>query len=131
MEWDAKRWPNFQPAEFTCRCGCGETRMDPIFLDWLQFVRTSLGLNVVITSGYRCANHPVEAKKAKPGSHNSGKAVDVGFVGGPAAYRLLKVALAAGVQGIGVKLTGPTTFLHLDMMDSRPEAPRPMIWDYV
>jgi uncharacterized protein YcbK (DUF882 family) len=131
MEWDAKRWPNFQPLEFACRCGCGEVKMDPKFMDWLQYLRTTHGKAMVITSGYRCPEHPVEKKKTKPGSHTAGKAVDVAFFGGSAGYALLRNAILCNAAGIGFKLSGATTFMHLDMMDSRPEAPRPVIWDYV
>jgi hypothetical protein len=51
-----------------------------------------------VTSGYRCPQHPIEAKKARPGAHASGQAVDIG-VQGSDAHTLLRMALEAGFTG--------------------------------
>lgn len=93
----------------------------------LQAFRMQYGKPMRITSGYRCPEHPIEAKKDKPGAHASGLACDVG-VDGKQAYELMKHAFALGFTGIGVsqKGSGPR-FIHLDMLE---EAPRPNIWSY-
>ena len=92
----------------------------------LQALRTAYGKPMRITSGYRCPQHPIEAKKAAPGSHASGCAVDIG-VDGQDAYRLLKLAFVAGFNGIGVNQKGAGRFIHLDTLES---APRPNVWSY-
>ena len=79
-----------------------------------------------VTSGYRCPQHPIEAKKAAPGAHASGCAVDIG-VEGQDAHRLLKLAFAAGFTGIGVQQKGSGRFIHLDTLEG---GPRPNVWSY-
>ena len=124
---------NFTPEEFACRCGCAQMGMDHDFLQTLQNVRTSYGRVMNVSSGYRCAAHPIEARKiekgGKPGSHYSGKAVDI-LVAGEAALELLRVALSyPSVKGIGVNQKGPQSsrFIHLDTLT---EPNRPTIWSY-
>jgi zinc D-Ala-D-Ala carboxypeptidase len=77
-----------------------------------------------ISSGYRCAKHPLEAKKARPGAHASGHAADVA-VRGEEAHRLLKIALEVGFTGIGVQQKGEGRFIHLDDLDNDL---RPTVW---
>jgi len=79
-----------------------------------------------VTSGYRCAKHPVEAKKAAPGAHASGCACDIG-VDGADAHRLLGLALKAGFTGIGVQQKGAGRFIHLDTFEG---GLRPNCWSY-
>jgi zinc D-Ala-D-Ala carboxypeptidase len=124
---------NFIPEEFECRCGCGQMGMNHGFLQTLQDVRTSYGRVMNVSSGYRCAAHPIEARKiergGKPGSHYSGKAVDI-LVSGEAALELLRVALAhPKVKGIGVNQKGAHSshFIHIDTLT---EPNRPTIWSY-
>jgi uncharacterized protein YcbK (DUF882 family) len=124
---------NFTQDEFTCRCGCNTFNMDHDFLQTLQDVRTSYGRVMNVSSGYRCAAHPVEARKiergGKPGAHYSGKAVDI-LVAGEAALELLRVALAhPNVKGIGVNQKGAhsSRFIHIDTLTG-PN--RPTIWSY-
>lgn len=124
---------NFTQDEFTCRCGCNTFNMDHNFLQTLQDVRTLYGRVMNVSSGYRCAAHPVEARKiekgGKPGSHYSGKAVDI-LVAGEAALELLRVALAhPNVKGIGVNQKGAhsSRFIHIDTLT---EPNRPTIWSY-
>ena len=119
-------YPNFSADEFNCS-HCGKNEMQADFMSRLQALRMRYGKSMKITSGYRCPEHPIEAKKAKPGAHASGLACDVG-VDGKQAYELMKHAFALGFTGIGVsqKGSGPR-FIHLDMLE---EAPRPNIWSY-
>jgi uncharacterized protein YcbK (DUF882 family) len=123
MDWT--RYPNFKADEFKCS-HCGVNRMTPDFMGKLQALRTAYGKPMRITSGYRCPQHPTEAKKAAPGSHASGCAVDIG-VDGQDAYRLLKLAFVSGFNGIGVNQKGAGRFIHLDTLES---APRPNVWSY-
>ncbi len=107
-ELDWERWPNFTKAEMTCSCGCGRADMNPDFMDRLQAIRKRFG-PLRVTSGFRCPDHPVEARKAKPGMHGRGRAVDVAVIGG-ARMELIRLALALGMRGFGFG----RSFQHLD-----------------
>jgi uncharacterized protein YcbK (DUF882 family) len=119
---DWSRYPNFQEKEFRCR-HCGVAAMQPEYLERLQALRTAYGRPMTITSGYRCPEHPVEAAKAEPGMHATGRAADIG-VSGADAVRVLQLALGLGFTGIGVQQKGPARFLHLDLRQ------HPAIWSY-
>ena len=51
-------------------------------LNFINDLEQSLGYEITITSGYRSSEHPIEAKKNKPGEHTEGLAIDVAAVGG-------------------------------------------------
>lgn len=123
MDWT--RYSNFKPAEFACS-HCGENATQEELLEKLQALRNRYGKPMRITSGYRCKDHPIEAKKPAPGPHSTGLACDVG-VEGADAHRLLGLALDAGFKGIGVQQKGTGRFLHLDLIDG-PN--RPTVWSY-
>jgi zinc D-Ala-D-Ala carboxypeptidase len=123
MDWS--RYPNFKKSEFDCS-HCGKNEMQPDFMAALQSLRTSYGKPMRITSGYRCPQHPIEAKKAAPGAHASGRAADIG-VEGRDAFLLLKLAFAQGFTGIGVQQKGAGRFIHLDTVIT---GPRPNVWSY-
>jgi uncharacterized protein YcbK (DUF882 family) len=119
MDWGA--YPNFRSAEFRCR-HCGREEMKPEFMALLQRLRTEFG-PMVISSGWRCRDHPVEKDKASPGMHPTGMAADVA-VHGADAVRLLRLALALGFTGIGIQQKGAGRFVHLDLRVV------PTIWSY-
>jgi zinc D-Ala-D-Ala carboxypeptidase len=123
MDWGL--YPNFSAKEFDCS-HCGKNEMRPEFMGKLQAFRMQYGKPMRITSGYRCPEHPLEAKKSKPGAHASGLACDVG-VDGQEAYEILKLAFQLGFKGIGVNQKGTGRFIHLDMLE---EPPRPNVWSY-
>ena len=122
MNWSD--YPNFSAQEFHCS-HCGANEMNPEFMKRLQKARDIFG-PMRISSGYRCAKHPIEAKKARPGAHASGHAADVP-VRAEEAHRLLKIALEVGFTGIGVQQKGEGRFIHLDDLDNDL---RPTIWSY-
>ena len=123
MDWGL--YPNFSAKEFDCS-HCGKNEMRPEFMGKLQAFRMQYGKPMRITSGYRCPEHPLEAKKPKPGAHASGLACDVG-VDGQEAYEILRLAFQLGFKGIGVNQKGTGRFIHLDMLE---EPPRPNVWSY-
>jgi zinc D-Ala-D-Ala carboxypeptidase len=123
VQWDL--YKNFTKAEFNCS-HCGKNEMKPDFMAKLQALRTTYGRPMRVTSGYRCPQHPIEAKKAAPGAHASGCAVDIG-VEGADAHRLLTLAMAAGFTGVGVQQKGTGRFLHLDTLTT---GTRPTVWSY-
>lgn len=122
-------WPNFTPAELQCR-HTGTFAMNPAFLDKLQAFRTHLRFPLVITSGYRHPSHPIEQRKAQPGSHSFGRAVDIA-VYGERALAIVEQARLFGFTGIGAsQLSGASRFIHLDDMGADYHAPRPAFWTY-
>jgi uncharacterized protein YcbK (DUF882 family) len=123
MDWT--KYPNFTEEEFKCK-HCGKAEMNAAFMGKLQHLRNAYGKPMVITSGYRCPEHPIEAKKSTPGAHASGQACDVG-VQGTDAYNLLKLAFALEFTGIGVQQKGGGRFIHLDTLRNPP---RPNVWSY-
>jgi hypothetical protein len=98
------------------------------FRTTLDRIRSDCGFALVVTSGYRCHDHPIEKAKLKPGAHSTGRAVDLA-VSYDKAHKLLEVALAHGVKRIGVNQKGPFSerFIHLDDADL---SPAPTIWSY-
>ncbi len=127
MTWQDIRY--FTPDEFKCS-HCDSMNMDTAFVMLLDRMREELGFPFVITSGYRCPKHPIEAAKAVPGAHSTGKAADIA-VHGRRAYDLIALALDRGVTGIGVAQKGnmESRFIHLDIRDD-DKAQRPWLWSY-
>lgn len=123
MDWS--KVPNFKASEFNCS-HCGKNEMQLEFMLKLQALRNAYGKPMRVTSGYRCKDHPIEAKKAQPGAHASGCACDIG-VDGADAHRLLGLAWAAGFTGVGVNQKGTGRFIHLDTLKGPM---RPTVWSY-
>ncbi len=150
--WDKQRWTFFNPEEFVCTCErCrsdkkrgknGKLKMDEDFLDFLESVRHKFSNPIAVNSGYRCENHPEEEKKANPGPHYYGVAADVRPGDDPDTSKfnkLLSCAFECGKEkdwllGVGVSCNKVNNmynrFIHLDIMPSKPNAPRPALWSY-
>ena len=130
MTWSS---PFFTEEEMRCQCGCGQDGMHSEFMEKLTSLRADWGQPMVVTSAYRCKNHPIEAKKIAqgkpPGTHESGRAVDIA-IQGEDAYNLLCAALGHGFSGIGVNQKGSARFIHLDDLTRDEGWPRPTIWSY-
>lgn len=131
-------WENFTYEEFACRCGtcASENRMAEFVIDNLQELRTACGFPFVITSGYRCADHPIEAVKDEPGPHNTGLAVDIALTH-KEALAVLSAALLTNAQvdmwiwqGFGLNQKGGERFVHLDQCEESGRRVRPHIWTY-
>ena len=103
--------------------------MDDTFMQRLDQLREDMGFAFPVTSAYRCAKHPIEARKKAPGAHTTGRAVDIA-VQGEKAYRLIEGAIELKFKGIGIKQKGQGRFIHLDDIPSSPSRPRPWIWSY-
>ena len=127
VDW-SRYHPYFLEHEFVCK-HCGREQMQPVFMDKLFAVRQEFNSPMVITSGYRCPQHPKEAEKDVPGAHSTGNAADVS-VTGKDAYRLVQIALKHGFTGIGVQQKGTDRFIHLDTCEDGLTLVRPMIWTY-
>lgn len=120
MNW--ADYPNFTEVEFRCR-HCGKQAMRPEFMGRLQALRDAYRKPIIITSGYRCTDHPVEKAKATPGMHSTGLACDVD-VQGADAHELMRLAFHLGFTGIGVQQKGAGRFVHLDLRSA------PTVWSY-
>ena len=118
MNWD--NYPNFKATEFNCK-HTGLNEMKPEFMEWLQTLRTEVGIPFIISSGYRHPTHPVEARKSSPGAHSKGIAVDIAVMDGSTAGRIIEAAMMLGVKGVGVaqdnRRARTSRFIHLDLMD--------------
>ncbi len=118
-------WPNFSRDELCCSC-CGKINPNPEFerlMNKVQGLRLVYG-PMIVTSAYRCPEHPIEVAKDKPGQHSIA-AIDIAC-SGASALHLIELALAAGFTGIGVnqKWKKSGRFVHLDLRDE------PTIWSY-
>lgn len=78
---------HFYQKEFTCHCGCGETKVDMTLIIKLEELRTALGNKpIIITSGYRCPLHNKRCGGVKNSQHQYGKAADIKVVGMSPSY---------------------------------------------
>ena len=100
-------------------------------LDRLQRLRNAWAKPIIVTSGYRCAEHPVEkAKPNGPGAHSTGCAVDIRAIGRE-CYELLALALPLGFTGVGISQRTPQPrFIHLDDAPITGGLVRPAVWSY-
>ena len=118
----------FTPEELQCS-HCQKDGINLEFMEKVSALRKQLGFPFIVTSGYRCPEHPIEARKASVGAHTTGRAIDIG-VSGMSAYLMLQEALKAGFRGIGVQQKGEGRFIHLDDIEDSEERPRPWVWSY-
>jgi len=125
MSWES---PYFTSEEMKCS-HTGLEKMDAKFMEMLTELRVAYAKPMRVTSAYRDATHPIEAKKTKPGAHATGKAADIAVERGE-AYEVLKLALEIGFTGIGVAQKGSGRFLHLDICNSDDGMIRPTVWSY-
>lgn len=126
MNW--QDYPNFAESEFRCR-HTGKCEMHPDFMARLQRLRIAFGKPMVVSSGFRDATHPIEAKKPAPGAHSTGRAADIAIQGAD-ALRLVELAVLYGFTGIGVQQKGTGRFIHLDDLTPKDKYPRPTLWSY-
>lgn len=135
-----KRWrrgqgealsPHFKAKEFECTDGvCSEQRIDMRLVERLEEVRVEIGLPLIITSAFRCANRQSQLRKSGiktavgVSTHEMGQAVDVTL---PEAHRTaenmarLLELLDARFAAIGVA----ATFYHCDLRSDRKRR-----WEY-
>ena len=119
----------FTDEELACQ-HCGKQGFRAEHLEKLNAIREACGFPFIVSSGYRCEDHPIEAQKvAKGGSvgeHSLGSAVDIACEG-EKAVMLLYMAQVWGVKRIGVNQKGSNRFIHLGFSD---ELPTPALWSY-
>ena len=101
-------------------------KMDSKLLEKLDQLREAYGYPIKLTSTYRPPDHPIEAKKSKPGEHAYGAAVDIACVGGEATFKLVKAAIEVGFTRIGI--SRKNNFVHVGI--GYDGAPPITIWTY-
>jgi len=126
----AKSSKYFSESELKCS-HTGRCEMNDAFLAKLDRLRADYGKPLIVTSAYRDETHPVEARKANPGTgpHCTGHAIDLA-VSHADAHRLLWLAmLSRSFTGIGIQQKGGRRFIHLDDLSNETHS-RPTIWSY-
>lgn len=119
---------NFSSSEFECTCGCGQSKMNPKFMERLQTFRTVMDIPMSIAKGggYRCE----ESSKSKTSAHGEGRAADP-MIDRYLLHKAVSVATNLGFTGIGIKNKKGSFQLHLDDAAEIPgKRPRPYIWTY-
>ncbi|MFZ9079672.1 MAG: D-Ala-D-Ala carboxypeptidase family metallohydrolase [Alphaproteobacteria bacterium] len=116
----------FHEDEFRCQ-HCGSlSGVDWEFASEIDELRKRVGFPLSLSSAYRCADHPIEKRKKKPGSHSTGRAVDVAVTGAQ-ALKVIETALEMGFERVGVNQKGSGRFIHLDKAHGFSA---PAIWSY-
>ena len=121
-EWTLAR--DFTAAEFACK-HCGRAGVRFGLVEALQGLRDRLGAPLIVTSGYRCADHPVERHKAAPGRHTEGIAADIT---GPPLVDIWR-ALADFPEFAGVGVAPHQNYIHVDIRGGVPAGGR-VVWAY-
>lgn len=100
---------HFKAHELCCK-HCGAQGVTQELVDKLDELRERMNMPLVLTSAYRCPNHPIEAKKKRPGYHSKGIAADVAVTGGD-QIKLISIAYELGFKGFGIA----DSFVHIDL----------------
>lgn len=98
--------------------------LNPRMIEFANNLEEAIGAELIITSGYRSPDHPIEAKKKNPGEHTTGLAIDVVAVGGTPVYEIVEAAISLGCKRIGI--SRKSNFVHLGLDLSRVTS----IWTY-
>lgn len=110
-----KETKNFKQHEWECKCGCDQDhKMTDKAMLKVQALRDIYGAPLVLTSAWRCKDHPTERNKAQPGQHNKGTAVDISVSSGSMAYQIISIGLELGATGFAYG----NGFVHLDWRES-------------
>ncbi len=89
----------------------------------LESLRAKAG-PLKVNSAYRCPQHPVEARKPKPGFHARGLAADLVPLAMPLRAYYDVVRAEPRIKGIGVDRAAG--YIHVDVR----ETAEPLLWVY-
>lgn len=128
-EWQGG-YKYFSESEMICKCGCGLLPKHEFMLT-LDVIRERSGFPLVVLSGARCPAHNSKvASTGVEGPHTLGLAADVQATR-LQAYRLVQMAIEAGITGIGINQDKKSTgSVHLDKILGIPGYYRPLIWSF-
>lgn len=111
------RTNNFPEKDWNCQCPLCKRevlhKMEPFVMEHVQAIREYFDRPMFITSAYRCDKHPIEAKKSKPGMHNTGLAIDIAVGNGAEAAAIIAYAIKH-LAVVGFAYGGKHGFVHLD-----------------
>lgn len=115
---------NFSRVEMKCRCGKCDGIADMVmeFINKLQAARSMADRAFMITSGYRCPQHP-ESIKRPTSSHTIGRAADIATADSRTRHVVVRALMRSGLTRIGIG----KDFVHVD---DDPDKPPDVIWDY-
>lgn len=113
---------HFKSSELRCR-HCGREGVRQELLDVLEALRSKAG-PLKVNSAYRCPEHPIEARKPKPGFHARGLAADLVPLAVPLRAFYDVVRTEPRIKGIGVDHAAG--YIHVDVR----EAAAPVFWVY-
>ena len=109
---------HFQPAELTCKCGCGKLLVSPSLLHTLDLIRDYLNIPLIVHSASRCPSHNQAVGGSPTSSHLTGFAVDIRAYADVTRFKIIAAAIRYGINRIGVG----KTFVHLDNDPTKPAA---------
>ena len=117
----------FKLREFVCNC-CGKSKINRTFVKVLDAARAysknedGSDIPFIITSGYRCKNHP-ESKKNPNSSHIKGLAADILVKNSRERAVILAALMNAGFSRFGIG----HNFIHVDLDEDKTQG---VIWTY-
>ena len=97
--------------------------MHPEFILRLDHAREVSGIPFKVTSGYRCPEYNAEVGGVSSSAHTRGYAADIACEGSRSRAQIIKAAIRAGFDRIGIA----KTFIHLDC---DPDKPKMVYWVY-
>ena len=100
----------FNREEFTCKCGCGGNEIDGQLLEMLDKSRGIAKIPFIVSSGFRCENHP-ESVKNPNSSHIKGLAVDIKCVDSMTRAKIMDALVYVGFERFGLH----KSFIHTDI----------------
>lgn len=125
MDWSQIRY--FTEAEMTCKCGCGRSDMDEVFMRLLNQLRSVLGKPMTVTSGFRCPAYNSRVARVERSAHTLGLAADIAAPDGAYTWRVVDLATGMAFSGIGIdRASGSHGFVHLDVL----ARPCNVVWTY-
>jgi len=113
----------FNPIDFNCGCGCGRglDYMSTALIDKLYNARVLADVPFIINSAFRCQLHNAEVGGVISSAHCLGMAVDIKAGDSAVRYMVIKGAILAGFERIGVYDWG----VHVDVDGSKNKG---VIW---
>ena len=117
----------FKLREFVCNC-CGKSKINRTFVKVLDAARgyskneDGSDIKFIITSGYRCENHP-ESIKNPTSSHIKGLAADILVKNSRERAVILGALMNAGFSRFGIG----RNFIHVDLGEDKVQG---VIWTY-
>jgi len=104
---------HFDTSEATCRCGCGQTIINPALVGLLEAIRARYDAPIMVESWNRCEEWNEVCKGVLNSYHVQGLAADIYVIGYTDLNVLAKTAEEVGADGVGIYWG--QGFVHVDM----------------